>query len=48
MFDTNGKWDLLAQLETSSTSELSELLGRMRQLPSITDSETSIHLATLG
>jgi DNA-binding Lrp family transcriptional regulator len=48
VYDTNGKWDLLAQLETKSTAELSELLNRIRQLPSITDSETSIHLATLG
>ena len=48
VFDTNGKWDLLAQLETASTTELSELLNRLRQLPSIAESETSIHLATLG
>lgn len=48
VYDTNGKWDLLAQVETRSTTELSELLNRVRQLPSIVDSETSIHLATLG
>ena len=48
VFDTNGKWDLLAQVEAESTTALSELLNRVRQFGGITDSETNIHLATLG
>jgi DNA-binding Lrp family transcriptional regulator len=48
VFDTNGRWDLLAQLDADSTTALSELLGRVRQISGITDSETNIHLATLG
>lgn len=48
VYDTNGRWDLLAQVETDSTTELSALLNRLRQVPGIAESETNIHLATLG
>lgn len=47
VYDTNGRWDLLAEIEAASTSELSELLGRIRQFKGIGGTETNIHLATL-
>lgn len=47
VYDTNGRWDLLADIEASSTGELSSLLGRIRQLNGIGGTETNIHLATL-
>jgi DNA-binding Lrp family transcriptional regulator len=46
LHDTNGRWDLLAELETSSMAELSHILERIRLIPGIRSTETSIHLAT--
>lgn len=46
LHDTNGRWDLLAELEVRSMKELSEVLERVRLIKSIRSSETSIHLAT--
>jgi DNA-binding Lrp family transcriptional regulator len=46
LHDTNGRWDLLAELEVRSMKELSEVLERMRLIKGIRSSETSIHLAT--
>jgi DNA-binding Lrp family transcriptional regulator len=46
LHDTNGRWDLLAELEAGSMAELSEVLERVRLITGIRSTETSIHLAT--
>ncbi len=43
---TNGRWDLLAEIEASSMKELSEVLERIRLVSGIRSTETNIHLAT--
>ncbi len=46
LHDTNGRWDLLAELEARSMTELSQVLERIRLISGIQNTETSIHLAT--
>lgn len=46
LHDTNGRWDLLAELEAASTRELSDVLERVRLISGIRSTETNIHLAT--
>jgi len=46
LHDTNGRWDLLAELRAGSMAELSQVLERIRLLKGIRGTETSIHLAT--
>lgn len=46
LHDTNGRWDLLAELRAANLQHLSEALERIRLLKGIQSSETSIHLAT--
>lgn len=46
LHDTNGRWDLLAELRAGSMAELSQVLERIRLLKGIRSTETSIHLAT--
>lgn len=46
LHDTNGRWDLLAELEVGSMKELSDVLERVRLITGIRGTETSIHLAT--
>lgn len=46
LHDTNGRWDLLAELEARSMTELSQVLERIRLIAGISNTETSIHLAT--
>jgi DNA-binding Lrp family transcriptional regulator len=46
LHDTNGRWDLLAELEARTMSELSQVLERVRLIGGIRGTETSIHLAT--
>lgn len=46
LHDTNGRWDLLAELEVESMAELSQALERVRLISGIRGTETSIHLAT--
>jgi DNA-binding Lrp family transcriptional regulator len=46
LHDTNGRWDLLAELRAGSVSELSEVLERVRAIKGIGTTETSIHLQT--
>jgi DNA-binding Lrp family transcriptional regulator len=46
LHDTNGRWDLLAELRAASVQELSQVLERIRLLQGIRGTETSIHLAT--
>jgi DNA-binding Lrp family transcriptional regulator len=46
LHDTNGRWDLLAELEASSTLELSKILERIRLIGGIRNTETNILLAS--
>ncbi len=46
LHDTNGRWDLLAEIEVGSMQELSQVLERVRLLSGIRGTETSIHLAS--
>jgi len=46
LHDTNGRWDLLAELRAASMAELSKVLERIRLLKGIRSTETSIHLAS--
>jgi DNA-binding Lrp family transcriptional regulator len=46
LHDTNGRWDLLAELRASSNAELSEVLERVRLIKGIANTETSILLAS--
>jgi DNA-binding Lrp family transcriptional regulator len=44
LHDTNGRWDLLAELRAANLSEMSEVLERIRLIRGISSSETSLHL----
>ncbi len=46
LHDTNGRWDLLAELRAANLSELSRVMERVRLIRGISSSETSIHLET--
>jgi DNA-binding Lrp family transcriptional regulator len=46
LHDTNGRWDLLAELRASNLSELAHVLDRVRLIKGIGATETSIHLQT--
>ena len=46
LHDTNGRWDLLAELRAESMVQLSQLLERVRLIKGIANTETSILLAT--
>lgn len=46
LHDTNGRWDLLAELRVRDLTELSKVLERIRTIPGISASETSVHLQT--
>ncbi|MBK9348389.1 MAG: Lrp/AsnC family transcriptional regulator [Burkholderiales bacterium] len=46
LHDTNGRWDLLAELRAASLQELAKVLERIRLLKGISNTETSIHLET--
>jgi DNA-binding Lrp family transcriptional regulator len=46
LHDTNGRWDLLAELRAADLQELSQALERVRLIRGISQSETSIHLQT--
>lgn len=46
LHDTNGRWDLLAQLRAANLAEMSQALERIRLIKGISNTETSIHLVT--
>jgi len=46
LHDTNGRWDLLAEVHAASIAELAAVLQRVRQIKGIGATETSIHLQT--
>ena len=43
---TNGRWDIVAELQTDSLQAVDRLLGRIRQIDGISHSETSLLLST--
>jgi len=43
---TNGRWDLVIELGTSTLTDLDAVLRKIRLIPGITGSETSLLLAT--
>jgi len=43
---TNGRWDLVAELDVETLSAFSQALDRIRQIEGIASTETSILLAT--
>ncbi len=43
---TNGRWDLILELGTETLEELDEVLGSVRRLDGIAQSETSLLLST--
>ena len=46
LHDTNGRWDLLAEIEASSMRGLSDVLERIRLISGIRSTETNIHLTS--
>ena len=45
LYTTNGRWDLVAEIETATLAEFDDLLRQMRQIDGIATTETSILLA---
>jgi DNA-binding Lrp family transcriptional regulator len=43
---TNGRWDLIAELGAATLADFDSVLRRIRLIPGITGSETSLMLAT--
>lgn len=46
LHDTNGRWDLLAELRVAGLDPLSRTLERIRAIPGVSATETSVHLRT--
>ena len=46
LHDTNGRWDLLAELRAATMAELSQVLERVRLIPGIAHTETNILLTS--
>jgi DNA-binding Lrp family transcriptional regulator len=46
LHDTNGRWDLAAEICATSNADLAEVLERIRRIKGIATTETSIHLRT--
>ncbi len=47
LHSTNGRWDVIAEIHADSLEAFDQVLGRIRQIPGIASSETSILLSTL-
>jgi DNA-binding Lrp family transcriptional regulator len=43
---TNGRWDIVAELRTDSLEAVDRVLGRIRQIDGISNTETSLLLST--
>jgi hypothetical protein len=46
LHDTNGRWDLLAEIVVPGMAELSAALDRIRMVRGVSGTETNIHLTT--
>lgn len=47
IFSTNGRWDLIAEMQTRDLAGLDAAITRIRQVPGVSHSETSIYLSEL-
>ena len=45
LYTTNGRWDVVAEVETATLREFDDLLRKVRQIDGIANTETSILLA---
>lgn len=43
---TNGRWDILVEIHTRSLEEFDKILGGIRRIPGVANTETSILLST--
>lgn len=43
---TNGRWDILVEIHTRSLEEFDKVLGGIRRIPGVANTETSIFLST--
>lgn len=43
---TNGRWDMVVELQATSLESFDKILGRIRAIPDITSSETNILLSS--
>ncbi|MXV05450.1 Lrp/AsnC family transcriptional regulator [Enterobacter sp. ABFQC] len=43
---TNGRWDVLVEIHTSNLAEFDKVLGGIRRIPGVANTETSILLST--
>jgi DNA-binding Lrp family transcriptional regulator len=43
---TNGRWDIVAELRTESLEAVDRVLGRIRKIDGISNTETSLLLST--
>jgi len=46
LFSTNGRWDVVAELRAESLEAFDRVLGRIRLIPGISNTETSLLLST--
>ncbi|MFP7572128.1 Lrp/AsnC family transcriptional regulator [Marivita sp. S2033] len=46
LHSTNGRWDVIAELGTDTLEALDDVLSRIRKIDGVTQSETSLLLAT--
>lgn len=44
---TNGRWDIVAELQAGSLADFDQVLGRIRKISGIANTETSLLLSTL-
>lgn len=47
IFSTNGRWDLMVEIQTRDLAGLDAAITRIRQVPGVSHSETSIYLTEL-
>jgi DNA-binding Lrp family transcriptional regulator len=47
VYSTNGRWDLVVEINTATLASLDQVLAEIRALPAVTHSETSILLSEL-
>lgn len=47
LYTTNGAWDLVAEVRTPDLAAFDQLLGRIRSVPGVLNSETSLLLSSV-
>lgn len=47
LHSTNGRWDVIAEIHADSLERFDQVLGKIRQIPGIAASETSLLLSTI-